>query len=174
MCLGTAPHNMYTDVNKLLALQKEKGWEASEYPGLVRGAESKTVATISAKNININPSRSLYKVSYAYDSEANNYKRTLAGRPHTDAQSQKQLAPTIVVVPIVKRTQSDIYSVYQTTGTGPVLIFQNGTVSEGTWKKSNRQNQLSFLDKDNKPLKLAAGQTWITLASSRDQVGYSP
>lgn len=169
-----SPHNMYTDVNKLLDLQIQKGWEAVDYPGLIRGEESKSASTISANNISINISRELYKVSYNYNPNSNKYERNMAGKPHIDAQSRQQLAPEVVIVPLVKRPQRGIYSNYSTIGTGKVFVFQNGTVIEGTWKKANRKNQLSFLDNNNKPLKLRSGQTWITLAESAQDISYNP
>jgi len=169
-----APHNMYTNVVKLKELEKQKGWKASEYKTLLRGEESKPADIITAKNINIIMSSTLYNVSYEYDKTTNSYLRSEGGKPHKDFKSNKQLAPKIVVVPVIPRTQDGIYSVYAINGSGKVLVFQNGTVTEGTWKKSGRKDQFTFTKKDGTPLKLAAGQTWITIAATSANISYKP
>lgn len=91
-----------------------------------------------------------------------------------DAKSNTQLAPKIVIVPIIHRTQSGYYSVYATVGSGKVLVFQNGTVTEGTWSKPDRKTQIKFNGADGQPIKLAPGQTWVTLASTASDVTFAP
>lgn len=169
-----APHNMYTDMTKLKALEKQKGWKASDYKALVRGEESKPADVTTAKTINIIMSSTLYNVSYSYDKKTNSYLRSEGGQPHKDFKTNTQLAPKVVVVPIIPRTQDWIYSVYATNGSGKVFVFQNGTVTIGTWKKTSRTDQFAFTKSDGSPLKLAAGQTWITAAASAGDVSYAP
>jgi hypothetical protein len=167
-----APHNMYTSVKDLKKLEKEKGWKPSEYAGLERGAESKAVATPTTTSIEVKMSSMLYNVSYKYDKKSNTYLRSEGNRPHMDAKSNKQLAPTVVVVPIIPRSQDGIYSVYDVNGTGKVLVFQNGTVTQGTWTKKNRKSQFQLKTKDGQVLKLAPGQTWFTIAATNANVSY--
>lgn len=169
-----APHNMYTNMKKLKEVEKEKGWNPTEYTGLVRGADSTPSATPNASKINITMSSTNYNVEFNYDKATNTYLRSVGGRPHVDAQSNKQLAPKIVVVPVINRTQSGIYSVYAVNGSGKVFVFQNGTVTEGTWSKSGRNNQFTFTGADGQPLKLASGQTWITVAATPANVAVTP
>lgn len=168
-----APHNMYTSVVKLKEIEKQKGW-TSKYEGFVRGGEDKASATPNAKTINIDMSSANYRVNYKYDPATNTYLRSEGGRPHMDAKSNTQLAPKIVIVPIIHRTQSGYYSVYATVGSGKVLVFQNGTVTEGTWSKPDRKTQIKFNGADGQPIKLAPGQTWVTLASTASDVTFAP
>lgn len=168
-----SPHNMYTNVVKLKEIEKQKGW-TSTYEGFVRGGEDKPSPTPNAKKINIRMSSYNYNVEYNYDPASNTYPRSEGGRPHIDAPSNSQLAPKILVVPIVKRTQSGIYSVYAINDGGKVFVFQNGTVTEGTWSKAGRKAQFKFTGTDGQPLKLAPGQTWVTLAASASDVTFAP
>lgn len=168
-----SPHNMYTNVVKLKEIEKQKGW-TSTYEGFVRGGEDKPSLTPNAKKINIRMSSYNYNVEYNYDPASNTYPRSEGGRPHIDAPSNSQLAPKILVVPIVNRTQNGIYSVYAINDGGKVFVFQNGTVSEGTWSKAGRKTQFKFTGSDGQPLKLAPGQTWVTLASSAGDVTFTP
>ncbi|MCA9342616.1 DUF3048 domain-containing protein [Candidatus Saccharibacteria bacterium] len=169
-----APHNMYTAVNQLLDLQTQKSFGPTDYTSLVRGAEDKPSETPNARTISISMSRSLYQAGYTYDPTTNSYLRTLASQPHIDANTGLQLAPKVVITPIVPRSQSGIYSVYGVNGSGAGLVFQNGTVSSVTWKKDNRADQIRFFDAEGNPFKLVAGQTWITLAASATDVTYAP
>ncbi len=169
-----APHNVYTNMLKLKDLEKQKGWQPVPYEGFVRGASSEPAATPTAATVNIKMSSTLYNVVFTYDSVTNTYKRAEGGRPHVDAKTNEQLSPKIVVVPIIPRTQNGIYSVYAVNGSGKVLVFQNGTVTEGTWQKSDRKSQFKFTGSDGQPLKLAAGQTWVTMAATGADVTYTP
>lgn len=168
-----APHNMYTNVVKLKEVEKQKNW-SSTYKGFVRGAEDKASDKPNAKAINIKMSSANYAVSYQYDAASNTYLRNIGGRPHMDAKSNTQLAPKVLVVPVVSWSQDGIYSVYAINGSGKVMVFQNGTVTEGTWQKSDRKSQFIFTGSDNQPLKLAPGQTWVTIASSVNDITFNP
>lgn len=69
---------------------------------------------------------------------------------------------------------SGIYSVYGVNGRGEAYIFQDGAVTKGSWLKASRNNQLSFVDSNNKPIALNPGQTWISLVSSTDAIKFNP
>ncbi len=168
-----APHNMYTNVVKLKEIEKQKGW-TSTYEGFVRGSEDKASATPNAKTVNIRMSSANYNVVYNYDSTSNTYLRNEGGKPHMDAKSNTQLSPKVLVVPVVTRTQDGIYSVYAINDGGKVFVFQNGTVIEGTWSKAGRKGQFKFTGTDGQTLKLAPGQTWVTLAAAASDVTFAP
>ena len=65
------------------------------------------------------------------------------------------------------------YSVYQTIGTGQAYVFQDGTVTIGTWSKTSANAPLQFLDSSGQPIKLNAGQTWITALKSNQELTYN-
>ena len=55
------------------------------------------------------------------------------------------------------------HSVYGDSGSGTAYVFQDGGVTKGTWHKSSQTANFSFTDANDAPIKLNAGQTWITL-----------
>jgi hypothetical protein len=55
-----------------------------------------------------------------------------------------------------------------------MYVFQDGIVSEGTWAKADRKSQFVFTDKNGLPMKLNAGQTWISVVGSNGDVMYKP
>lgn len=168
-----APHNMYTNLLKLKEIEQQNGW-TSTYEGLKRGGKNKPAETPSASNISIRLSSPNYNVDYNYDPSSNTYKRSVGGRPHIDANTNQQLSPQIIIVPVMQRSQNGIYSVYAVNSSGPVFIFQNGEILEGTWSKAGRNEQFQFTGPDGEPLKLASGQTWITIATAIADITHTP
>ena len=167
-----APHNLYSSRATLLELQRSKGWGTSNFTGLVRKAEKKS-ETPNAHAVDVAISGFLYNPRFDYDAASNSYLRSQAGKPHVD-ENGKQINPKVVVVLIMPHHYEGIYSVYQTTGTGKAYIFQDGSVTEGVWQKDSRNAQLKLGDANSAPIGLNPGQTWLTLASSADQVKITP
>lgn len=168
-----APHNLYSSTAALDQAAAARGYTKSDAKSFERKEEKKG-QPIQAKTINLTISSYLYNVSYTYDPTGNNYARVMGGKPHTDQRSNKQIAPKVVIAMVSSFSQNGIYSVYQTTGTGPVFIFQDGQVQQGNWHKPSPRDPLTFTDANNKPIKINAGQTWITLIKDPGQVTHSP
>lgn len=160
-----APHNLYTSRAKLLELQNRKGYTTSTFTGYPRKEKETPIAVPTAKSVDFDISRALYNVHYDYDAATNSYKRVLGGQPHTDERSGEQIAPKVVIAIVTNRSQNGIYSVYQTTGAGTVMVFQDGGLVEGTWEKPNRKSMYTFKTADGKPLSLNPGRTWITMVT---------
>lgn len=168
-----APHNLYTSTAALDKVSASRGFITSKVKSLPRKAQ-KPGKTITAKAIDVRISSPLYNVHYDYDKASNSYKRIMGGRPHTDQRSGQQLSPKVVVALVMNYSRNGIYSVYKTTGSGPMYVFQNGIVQKGTWKKASERDQLSFTDAAGKPLMLSTGQTWISLVKADNAVSYTP
>jgi hypothetical protein len=168
-----APHNVYTSIANLNAAEKAKGWKTSTFTGFPRKTDTPST-TPNATNINFAISSQDFYVHYAYDPKANAYKRSEGGAPHTDATTGRQLAPHVVVAMVVPyKLEADGYhSDYMTTGIGRVYVFEDGLVHVGMWKKTAANNQIQFLNADNKPILLNAGQTWITAVAAAGEVTY--
>ncbi len=157
-----SPHNLYTSRAQLLELQKSKGFTESKFIGYPRKAEEPAEVT-TANNIAFDISGFLYNTSYTYDKASNSYLRSLAGKPHTDERSGAQISPKVVIALESSHHYQGIYSVYQVTGSGGVTVFQDGVATKGTWSKAGRTSMFEFKTTDGEPLKLNAGQTWITM-----------
>jgi hypothetical protein len=59
----------------------------------------------------------------------------------------------------------------QTLGEGPVWVFTDGQVREGTWKREVSVFAIEFFDVAGDPIELAPGNTWIELADIVDVLG---
>jgi len=67
-----------------------------------------------------------------------------------------------------------VHSVYRMTGSGKAFIFQNGVVIEGTWNKADLKSMFSFIDAAGTPIKVQAGQAWISMVKQAGAVTYQP
>ena len=177
-----APHNVYTNFTNLDALNAKKGYTSSNFTSWDRKVDAPAAAP-SITSIDFNISGFYYNVHYAYDKPTNSYLRLEAGKAHVDTisaadKSPQQLHPKVViglVMPYSYGPASDgTRSSYGTTGTGKMYLFQDGTLTEGTWSKASRGAQFEFKDASGVKLKLNTGQTWITIVSNASSVVSKP
>jgi hypothetical protein len=167
-----APHNVYSSAENLNNLATQRGYAVSKFTSLLRKTEkpykAETSDTRTAANIiTMNISSASYNTRYEYDKSTNSYKRIMAGSPHMSvnaANEQNQITPKVVIALAMPYSiQSDgKHSVYGTIGSGQMYVFQDGTVTSGTWSKASSNEQFSFVDANGEPLALNPGQTWIT------------
>lgn len=168
-----APHNLYTSMAELDKVNSQRGFTTSNVKSLPRKAE-KPGQPVTASQIDISMSGPLYNSHYDYDAATNTYKRSQAGKPHTDHRSGLQLTPKVVVALSMNYSQRGIYSVYNTTGSGKVTVFQDGQIQSGTWSRATDRDQFVLKDDAGNELALNAGQTWFALVKGPDSVSAKP
>jgi len=157
-----APHNVYTNFEKIDTLNKSKGYNTSNFTGFAR-TDGKVSDKPNANTVAITISGPLYNSSYAYNKTTNSYDRSQAGAPHTDRESG-QISPSVVVAMRVDETTTmeDGYrQSIATIGNGTAVIFQNGTATNAKWNKASKADQIKFTDDSGKEIPLVRGQTWI-------------
>jgi hypothetical protein len=161
-----APHNVYTDYSHMDARMASIDPVRTEFTAWPR-QDGQAIETPDATSIDVPVSTGAYAVHYDYDAATNTYKRLVGGQPHLDRE-QGQLAPDVVIALRVSQSlQSDnLHNTIQTTGTNTAYIFQNGTVTEGTWSKADAGTQMKFTDSAGNEITLNRGQTWITAVTS--------
>lgn len=169
-----APHNVYTSIAKLNQLEKSKGWTTSHFTGFLRKKDT-PAETPTATTINFNISWSDFYVRYQYDAQNNAYLRWEGAAPHRDATTGKQLEPKVAIGLVMPYSleRDGYHSDYSTLGTGKAYIFQDGTVAIGTWSKPTKTSQFTFTDLSGNPIRLNAGQTWLTALASPNEIHYS-
>lgn len=116
-----------------------------------------------------------YAVTWMYDPATNSYKRTQGGEAHTDLNDGAQVTAKNVVILFTEEEgplNEKKHMLYGTTGTGDVLIFQNGQVIEGTWSKPTRESELVFKDAKGQPVQMVRGLTWISVLADGAEVQY--
>lgn len=149
-----------------------KGFVSWEF----QDGKANSSATVSDIKFDFWSSMPGYDVEWKYDSSSNLYKRFNGGKEHTDWELDKpQLsAKNVVIMYVVEKGPVDLehHMFYTVIGTGKALIFQNGEVIEGTWKKVSQTDREQFYDKSGKIIKLVRGQTWVEVVPSKNIVSY--
>lgn len=166
-----APHNVYTNFDKLDNLNQAKGFVSSSFTPWPRKFEA-TKRAPNATKIDIDVSSPTFDVHYDYDSATNTYVRSHGTGAHSDRESGPITPKTVIVMKVpAHRGFEDGYREQMTTiGTDKVYIFQDGTVTEGFWHKPDRKGQIRFYDLMGRPIRLNAGQTWITVIAPEKEV----
>jgi hypothetical protein len=171
-----APHNVYTNIAQLNNLESSRNYKPSVFTGFLRKPDSPSKQP-SASSIDLSISSSDYNPHYDYSAVSNTYTRNISGQPDQDLLSSGSLVPITPKVVIAMVMQQGIeaddkHTSYNTIGSGQVYIFQDGNVTTGTWQKAGIGAQITFTDANNQPIKLNAGQTWLTAVGSPSNVSY--
>lgn len=158
-----APHNVYTNFEKIDSLNASKGIKTSKFTGFSR-VDGKASDNQDATSISVTVSSYLFNSSYKYDAATNSYLRSQGGGAHMDREDG-QISPSVVIALHVEEItvmEDGSRESIKTIGSGDAEIFQNGTVIKATWHKSSKEGQLSFTDAEGNDVPLVRGQTWIT------------
>lgn len=158
-----APHNVYSNFDRLDALSSAKGKTASTFTPMERKDDAAS-KNPNATRINLPISSASYNIDYRYDAASNSYTRFLGGAPHTDREAG-QIAPKVVIalsVAMSRQLEDGYREQITTTGSGRAFLFQDGTVTEATWQRPDVKSQLVLTDAAGTPLKFNRGQTWVT------------
>lgn len=115
------------------------------------------------------------KALWRYNKEDNTYLRFTGGQEHKDMDNDQSLKTKVVVVQYMKEdgpVDRNKHLLYQTTGTGKTLVFQDGNVIEGAWKKKDMKSRTQFFDAKSKEIEFNGGPIWIEVTSPTRPVNY--
>ncbi|MBR6097208.1 DUF3048 domain-containing protein [Candidatus Saccharibacteria bacterium] len=170
------PHNVYTSFTKIDAWNYDKGYNTSAFNGFARIDPDQPPAEVerNATVINIKMSSDTFNPVFTYNPDTNSYLRAhKRGGAHMSAYedgTQVQISPKVVIAAkvnsYIRPGSREGYADYTTTGENQAYIFQNGTVTIGTWKREDANAELKFYDGDGNIIKLNRGQVWISLYPS--------
>ena len=84
------------------------------------------------------------------------------------------MASNVVVLFTRERGPLDelMHMLYDTTGSGKALVFQNGEAVEATWSKKTRTDRMKFMDNKGKEISFVRGPIWIEVLNIGTKVGY--
>ncbi len=122
---------------------------------------------IKANNIEITYSGSV-KSSYEYDESAQNYKRSINGKAHTDYVTKKQYTFKNIITYQVSNTSLNDGSgkdrqTLDNIGSGEGYYITNGYAVPITWSKSSRSSQTVYKYKDGTEIDVNDGNTFIQI-----------
>lgn len=175
-----APHNMATSTEDLRDLGDWLGFDVAEYPEQwlykENGQGTANLPDAGGIEVNFSSQRLFYGVTqWHWDSKSNTYLRFANGGPAEDAETGKQLSAANVIVMAAQSYELETtHVVYEQIGEGPVQVFLDGKVIEGTWRKPDREARTRFYDRSGKEIALNRGRTFISLVPLDALVEYAP
>ncbi len=129
-------------------------------------------------DITINFSHDTYRVDFEYDRANNNYLKSVAGSPHKDYETGRQLTVNNVIV-MITDIEGPIdaagHMIVRTTGTsdtGKAFFFLDGNVIEGTWERATIFDPFKYKDSEGNLMLFNRGSTWVALIQDTSRLEY--
>lgn len=163
-----APHNVYANVEALRDLQEELDHEKAKISEFPR-SDGSPAEQPQATKIDIDFSHPEFAVEFRYDKQSNSYKRFLAGEPHIDAATDKQI--TVKNVIVIKVSGHDSNSI-KALGSGEAFIFKDGNITKVKWQKPTHSDRIKFVDDMGNEVSLNRGDSWIAAITPDKDVKY--
>jgi len=161
-----APHNVYTNSERLIAwleealLERGEDEEVPEYESWLfkddePAEEGESLAIDFADG-------TLYDVNWVYEEETNTYLREQAGSTMYMEDGATTSAKNIIVLATdVESIDAVDRKAVRTTGSGNAYVAFDGRVQIAVWKKEERTDRLRLYDEEGKEIAFNAGVTWI-------------
>ncbi len=166
-----APHNLYSNLEKLRAGAEKKGYQNNPPAGAYlfgdQGSAAADAKAVEAKQFALTFTLKNYQVEYTYNELQKNYERSINGKPHIDKNNEQQLTATnLIVMETAHKTLDNEgrLSVDLTSG-GKAILFQNGKAAQCEWVRA-ADGMLRWA-KDGKEIELLPGKTYIHIVPNK-------
>ncbi|MGB9707237.1 MAG: DUF3048 domain-containing protein [Microgenomates group bacterium] len=118
-----------------------------------------------------------YSVTWDYIRGRNSYLRTNGSQPHIDKNTNKPIEAKNVVIIFAKESPANDgypggHILYELTGQGKTLVFQDGKVIEGYWARKKDEELLRFYIENDKEIPLVRGLTFVEILPTGNKVNY--
>ncbi len=162
-------HTLYSSTDQLYSLAQARGFDTSKSDYTAMKFKTDGPADPAGKGVEINFSSASYKVGWAFDGTNNQYLRSLAGAPHNDRTSGKQITAKNIVIQTVDRTFQPTGSygsqnyVFKNIGEGNAYVLQDGKVVKAKWKKASLTARTKYYDEAGVEISFNPGKTWYEI-----------
>jgi hypothetical protein len=164
------PHNGFTTIELLLDKARALGYELKDtfsgYPHSDKEVKKNLSNLVSSIDIGY-PDQ--YKVRWQYDEAANSYLRYRGSSQERDANTGEPVrADVVVVMKTSSRILNQDYIRVDVSGEGEAVIYQNGAMISGKWKKdaASLSSKLYFYDTEGKEIEFLPGRIWVQITTS--------
>ncbi|MBI1885093.1 MAG: DUF3048 domain-containing protein [Chloroflexi bacterium] len=115
-----------------------------------------------------------YAVRWVYDRKDNIYLRRTGGLPHFDGQGGRLRAKNVAVqfANIYLAGDGTGHMLADTSGEGPALLFRDGIVIHGTWRKNGPADRTLFFNAAGAETVFNRGTTWVEVVPVGSPVAY--
>jgi hypothetical protein len=169
-----APHNVYTSSDLIGQALSAKDLDEVAYESWLYKDEAELAdRPLEAKDLIVDFSTPTYRATWKYNSEANDYLRYENGNEQKMLDGGEIRAKNIAVQIANIQILDDIGRRRITTiGEGKSLVFLDGKVILGKWKKERRGARTKFYDSENKEIEFNGGTTWIEVVPDMKLISY--
>ncbi|MCR4322688.1 MAG: DUF3048 domain-containing protein [Candidatus Azambacteria bacterium] len=162
-----APHNGFTSFARLSAAAQKLGYRmtgsAIEYPRIRDEAVLHTDQNI------VLGYPFPYNVDFSYHYATNSYVRLRGGEKEMDVATNAQVeVKNVIVMRAVSRQVSPDYNDVEVEGEGSVIVYRNGEMKKGTWKRE--EGRYVFIAENGQAIGLVEGKTWISVIQTDQKV----
>lgn len=171
-----APHNVYTSTDLLRSAWDRLSAARKTPPEVSYGSWLFKDGTAMPPDPGISPTVRFtaenYRVRWAYDAKTNRYRRYQMGLPFSMENGNEVQADNVVAVLTNMSVLDTIgHREIRTIGEGEAILFRDGEVVQGTWKKPSASERLRFYDGKGEAI-MNAGTTWIEVVPGRETVTF--
>ncbi len=167
-------HTLFADPMALRELVIQRGIDQRpDYPRLMAFSDTPPDGGEAVTFFDINYLAGICTAEWSYDETSGRWLRSTAGEPQVDYLTNERISAANVLMVYANHVETDIledtyggghYSIeIQIWGSGPVLLFRDGKMYNGFWKREERHQMLTFYDGTGAPLPLKPGNSWIQL-----------
>lgn len=117
-----------------------------------------------------------FNVAWKYDAATKTYLRNLAGAPHVDLDTKKQLSATNLIIQFTKEEgplDDHKHMFYNVIADGTGYYFHDGVGQEIKWKKSKQTDRTIYTDLSGKEITFNPGQFWVSILPIGNKVIYN-
>jgi hypothetical protein len=167
-------HTLYADLEALREYAADHGIDARpEYPLHMHFSETPPASAVDVDYFDIIYLANVCTAEWTYDTASERWMRETAGAVHRDALTGEQVSAANVIVVFANHLETDILEdiwggghmsiEVQIWGSGPVLIFRDGKMIQGWWRREARDQMLTFWDANDNPIPLKPGNSWFQM-----------
>jgi hypothetical protein len=170
-------HTLYTTSDKLDALETRLGFfKPSSFTPSPRKPDAPNPSA-PHPNVHIDYSYAGYQVDYQYDANSNDYGRLMAGAPHLDRNTGKQIRVKNIVIEMMPTSYGVTRIGEQTVlmgqvGRGQGWVLRDGDAVAVTWVKDSHSARTKLLDAAGNDVPLDPGNTWYSIVPVGKNVSF--
>ncbi|MEY8516074.1 DUF3048 domain-containing protein [Lachnospiraceae bacterium 29-84] len=168
-----APHNVFTDAEKILAGIGKKGYRtelSDSYSGHYKFAEDDASVQLDGEDaLVVSPGYFVNKPWFVYDKKDGLYYRYEFKDKHIDGANDQQLAVKNILVQYCAWSYKDEngYMDIDTVSGGDAIYITNGKMEKVTWKKEGENAPARYFAEDGEEITLNQGKTWVCIARDK-------
>lgn len=169
------PHNVFTSSELLNKALKNYSLTEHNYSSLIfkddfeleeRGKpENDVIVNFSIGNSNL--------VVWKYNREENEYLRFYNENPHSTADGNVIKTKNLIIQKSrITSIDAEDRKKIETIGSGEAIIFLDGKIINGNWKKQSRKDRTKFYNQEDKEIRFNRGKFWIEIVSNEAKLLY--